>query len=166
MVFLQSWLLVWFKTSQWFFLLAVCCSNLKPAQPLPPLLLQAAPPAGISLGLVLCRSMLGTRSSCTWGCSRASPTRMSSWASTVTRAARQSTMNWLISNNLLCRVSLAGSYVHFLLAAKCWFLRQRQKKVSFFLKSWCKKSISFMPFPSCAISKPESSRALLLPALM
>lgn len=128
----KSWLLAWFKTSQCFFLLPICCSILKPAQPLPSLLLQAAPPPRISLGFVLCRSMLGMRSSCTCGCSRASPMRMSSWASTVTRPARQSTMNWLISSNLCC-VSLIGCYVHFLQAAKCWFLcQQRQKKVYFF----------------------------------
>lgn len=166
MGFLQQ-LLVCFKTSQCFFLLFVCCSILAPAQPLPPLLLQAAPPAGISPAFMLCRSMLGMRSSCTCGCSRASLTTMSGWASTVTRAARQSTMNWLTSSNLLCCVSLAGSYVHFLQAAECWFLcQQRQKKVSFFLTSWLKKSISFMPFPSRAISKSESHRAVLLPALM
>lgn len=144
----KSQLLVWFKASQWFFLLLVYCSILKPVQPLPPLLLQAAPPAGISLGFMLCRSMLGMRSSCTCGCSRVSPTRMKSWVSTVTRAARRSMMNWLISNNLLCCVSLPGSYLHFLRAVKCWFLcQQRRKKMSFFSISWGEKLSFFYAIP-------------------
>lgn len=104
------------------------------------------------------RSMLATMSSCTCGCSEAFLMRISRWVSTVTRVARLSMMNWLISSKLILCVLL-----RFLV---CVFYRLQntdscankgeKKASSFFNLMLEKKSMSFMPLPSCATSKFES----------